>query len=166
MLFNLSIVNFSFHLLVANTKRRGWSMRSGNPFQQLPDFSLTGLSGLSCPQQLLMPPNFTSTSLQTHKCCYKACANSHRVSLLTMVHLSGSVCRHVEKSLNYTIAFYPSKKNLQLWFCKREDEEIPLMYSTLDACKYHISLGVMKYIQILSQMQQLFEIHCKVQICQ
>lgn len=101
-LFNLkltSIVNFSFQLLVANMGRRGWSTRSGNPYQWLPNFSLTGSSWLSCPQLLLMPPYFTSTSLQTQKCCYKACANSHQASLLTTVHLSGSVCRHVETPL-------------------------------------------------------------------
>lgn len=44
------------------------------------------------------------------------------------------------------------KKNPQLWFCNRGDEETPLIYVTLDAYKYHVSLGIMKYIPKLSQV--------------
>lgn len=132
-----SAVNFSFQLL-GNMGRRGWKTKSGNPYQQLTNFSLTHSSWLSCPQLLLTPNYFTSTLLQTQKCCYKACANSHQVSLLTIMHLSGSVCRHVESPLTMQQLFTLQKKNLQLWFCNREDEEIPLIYSILGSYKYHI----------------------------
>lgn len=115
-----------------------------NPYWWFPGFSLPR-SPWGCPYLLRILPCLISTSFQTQKCCYKGSAEPLGVT----ANSRAPHWKHLQTESPQQ-PFTLWKRKSQLWFWKGISSHFLVTYSTLDACKYHITLDIMKRIQMFS----------------